>query len=91
VRNLIDVITRNDVDWARLDADLVLTTIEPPRPIGGALVIHPFLTEVDVSNIRQFVSRARRSRRRALIRDDLLRFFAPRCCYATSIPAMPRP
>ena len=73
--DVVGVITRADVDWARLDAELVLTTIEPPRPVDGALVIHPFLTEVDVSNIRQFVSRVRRAGRRALIKDELLRFF----------------
>ncbi|MDJ0337738.1 PTS sugar transporter subunit IIA [Cryobacterium sp. PH31-O1] len=73
--DVVGVITRADVDWDRIDAPLVLTTIEPPRPVDGALVIHPFLTEVDVSNIRQFVSRVRRSGRRALIKDELLRFF----------------
>ncbi|SEM89962.1 BglG family transcription antiterminator [Cryobacterium luteum] len=73
--DVVGVITRADVDWERLDAPLVLTTIEPPRPVDGALVIHPFLTEVDVSNIRQFVSRMRRSGRLTLIKDELLRFF----------------
>ncbi|MDJ0376066.1 PRD domain-containing protein [Cryobacterium sp. PH31-L1] len=73
--DVVEVITRADLDWARLDVDLVLTTIEPPRPVDGALVIHPFLTEVDVSNIRQFVSRVRRAGRRAAIKDELLRFF----------------
>ena len=91
---LVDVVTRADVDWARLDADLVLTTIEPSRPVDGALVIHPFLTEVDVSNIRQFVSRARRAGRRAVIKDELLRFFEEglflRNFYATDAPAMIR-
>jgi len=68
-------ITRSDVDWPGLDADLVLTTIEPPVPADGIIVIQPFLTERDVDRIRQAAIRVRRLRRRAHIKGDLLQFF----------------
>lgn len=72
---VISVVTRSDVDWGRLNADIVLTTIEPVVNTDGALIIQPFLTEGDVDRIRQAVSRVRRLRRRAQIKDDLLQFF----------------
>jgi len=68
-------ITRTDVNWPELHADLVLTTIEPPVPTEGVIVIQPFLTEGDVHRIRQAAIRVRRVRRRAHIRGDLLQFF----------------
>ena len=72
---VLDVVTRSDVDWADLTADLVLTTIEPSVHRDGTLLIQPFLTEGDVDRIRQAAIRVRRLRRRAQIRDDLLQFF----------------
>ena len=72
---VLDVVTRSDVDWADLTADLVLTTIEPAVHRDGTLLIQPFLTEGDVDRIRQAAIRVRRLRRRAQIRDDLLQFF----------------
>ncbi|TDW29694.1 BglG family transcription antiterminator [Cryobacterium psychrophilum] len=68
-------ITRSDVHWDDLHADLVLTTIEPPVPAAGVLVIQPFLTEGDIDRIRRAAIRVRRLRRRAQIKDDLLQFF----------------
>ncbi|KGJ82385.1 transcriptional antiterminator [Cryobacterium roopkundense] len=68
-------ITRSDVQWDELRADLVLTTIEPPVPTDGVIVIQPFLTEGDVHRIREAAIRVRRSRRRAQIKGDLLQFF----------------
>ncbi|MDJ0347794.1 PRD domain-containing protein [Cryobacterium sp. PH29-G1] len=68
-------ITRSDVHWDELSADLVLTTIDPPMPADGVIVIQPFLTEGDIDRIRQAAIRVRRLRRRAQIKDDLLQFF----------------
>ena len=72
---VVAVFTRSDVDWDRLDADLVLTTIDPKPHADRVIVIQPFLTDGDIDRIRQAASRVRRLRRRAQIRDDLLRFF----------------
>jgi len=72
---VISVISRSDVDWVSLQADIVLTTIEPPVHADTALFIQPFLTEGDIDRIRQTISRVRRLRRRAQIKDDLLQFF----------------
>lgn len=68
-------VTRSDVHWSELHADLVLTTIEPPVLSEGVIVIQPFLTEGDVHRIREAAIRVRRVRRRAHIKDDLLQFF----------------
>lgn len=68
-------ITRSDVHWQELRADLVLTTIDPPVPTDRIIVIQPFLTEGDVERIRQAAMRVRRLRRRLQIKDDLLQFF----------------
>ncbi|TFD25440.1 BglG family transcription antiterminator [Cryobacterium lyxosi] len=72
---IVDQITRSDVPWADLRADLVLTTIEPPVPADGVIVIQPFLTERDVHRIREAAIRVRRVRRRSHIKNDLLQFF----------------
>jgi len=72
---IVSVITRSDVDWGKLDADLVLTTIDPPLHSDGVIVIQPFLTERDIDRVRQAASRVRRLRRRAQIKDELLQFF----------------
>ena len=69
------VITRTDVDWNELRADLVLTTISHRSFAGNAVVIQPFLTEQDVEAIRRAISRIRRQRRRLRLKDDLLLFF----------------
>jgi lichenan operon transcriptional antiterminator len=72
---VVTVVTRSDVDWGSLDADLVLSTIDPRLPTDGVIVIQPFLTEGDIDRIRQAASRVRRLRRRAQIKDELLKFF----------------
>ncbi|MEO6200685.1 MAG: PRD domain-containing protein [Cryobacterium sp.] len=73
--NIVSVVTRSDVGWDTLEADLVLSTIDPPVPSAGVIVIQPFLTAGDVDRIRQSVSRVRRLGRRSEIRDELLKFF----------------
>ncbi len=72
---VISVITRSDVEWSGIEASLVLTTIEPQVPSEGVIVIQPFLTEGDIERVRKAASRIRRMRRRAHLKDDLLRFF----------------
>jgi lichenan operon transcriptional antiterminator len=72
---IVSVITRSDVEWGKLDADLVLTTIDPPLHNDGIIVIQPFLTDRDIDRVRQAASRVRRLRRRAQIKDELLQFF----------------
>ncbi|NEM90580.1 BglG family transcription antiterminator [Galbitalea soli] len=69
------VVTRTDVDWTDFSTDLVLTTIAG-RGIGDSVVvIQPFLTDADIENVRRAIGRVRRHRRRARIKDDLLRYF----------------
>lgn len=72
---VVRVVTRSDVSWADLDADLVLTTIEPPVPDESIVVIQPFFTEGDADRVRHVVSRVRRVHRRALIKDEVLQYF----------------
>ena len=69
------VITRTDVDWAELDADIVLSTIASRTPRENEVVIQPFLTDGDVENVRRAISRVRRHARRIKIKDDLLLYF----------------
>ena len=64
---VVRVVTRSDVSWADLDADIVLTTIEPPVPDESVVVIQPFFTEGDADRVRHVVSRVRRVHRRALL------------------------
>ncbi|WP_174775402.1 BglG family transcription antiterminator [Cryobacterium frigoriphilum] len=72
---VVTVVTRSDVEWSALHADLVLTTIDPQLHGDGVIVIQPFLTAADVDRIRLAASRVRRLRRRAQITGDLLKFF----------------
>ncbi|GAB2509068.1 BglG family transcription antiterminator [Paramicrobacterium agarici] len=72
------VVTRTDVPWDHLDADLVLTTIEPPVPAENIVRIQPFLSPADVDRVRVALSCVRRQVRRAAIRDQLLRYLDER-------------
>jgi lichenan operon transcriptional antiterminator len=69
------VVTRTDVDWDDFATDLVLTTIATKAPGENVVTIQPFLTETDVETVRRAISRLRRHRRRARIKDDLLLYF----------------
>ncbi len=66
------VVTRTDLDWSELSTDIVLSTIAARGASEGVVVIQPFLTEGDIEGIRRAIGRARRHRRRARIKDDLL-------------------
>jgi lichenan operon transcriptional antiterminator len=69
------VVTRTDVDWSDFSTDLVLTTIAARGVNDNVVVIQPFLTDGDIENIRRAITRLRRHRRRAQIKDDLLLYF----------------
>ena len=70
------VVTRTDIDWLDFSTDLVLTTIAAKAMSDNVVVIQPFLTDGDIDNIRRAITRVRRHRRRAQIKDDLLLYFS---------------
>ena len=72
---VVKVVTRSDVVWADIDADLVLTTIEPPVPSDTILTVQPFFTDADADRVRTAIARLKRVRRRALIKDEVLKYF----------------
>lgn len=74
---IVGVETRADPDWAALDTDLVLTTIDPPLPAERIVRIQPFLTDADVERVRAAAARVRRGRRLARLRTELERYFSP--------------
>lgn len=94
VLEVTGIVTRTDVEWDALDAEVILTTIDPPRPSDRTVVIQPFLTEGDIERVRAATSRVRRLRRRAQITDQLRQFFDEslfvRNFYAPSEAAMIR-
>ena len=75
---VVRVETRSDPDWASLDSDLVLTTIEPPRRSDRIVTIPLFLTDADVERVHAAAMRVRRTRRLARLRTELEKYFAPR-------------
>lgn len=74
---VVGVETRVDPDWARIDTDLVLTTIDPPVTGERIVRIQPFLTEADVEHVQAAAARVRRGRRLARLRTELERYFTP--------------
>jgi lichenan operon transcriptional antiterminator len=70
------VVTRTDIDWLDFSTDLVLTTIAARGSNDNVVVIQPFLTDSDLDSIRRAITRVRRHRRRARIKDDLLLYFS---------------
>lgn len=72
---LREVITRSDVDWAGLDADLVISTIEPPHSHDHVVLVTPFFRDADADAVRAALSRVRRQRRRSRIVRQLLEYF----------------
>ncbi len=72
------VITRADVDWAALSADIVVTTIQAPLSGENVVVIQPFLTAADFEAVRRAIATVRRHRRRTQIKDELLQYFDER-------------
>lgn len=74
---VVDVETRVDPDWAAIDSDLILSTIEPPLVSDRIVRIQPFLTEADVERVQAAAGRVRRARRLARLRAELERYFSP--------------
>ena len=74
---VVGVETRADPDWASIETDLVLTTIDAPVPGERTVRIQPFLTDADVERVRQAAARARRARRLSRLRTELGRYFSP--------------
>ncbi len=72
---VVKVITRSDVAWSDLDADIVLTTIEPPVPSENILTVQPFFTDSDADRARAAIARIKRVRRRSTIKDQVLKYF----------------
>ncbi|WP_199692441.1 BglG family transcription antiterminator [Microbacterium telephonicum] len=75
--DVVGVDTHVDPDWAAIDTDLVLTTID--APVGGDRIvrIQPFLTEADIERVQAAAGRVRRARRLARLRAELERYFSP--------------
>ncbi len=74
---VVGVETRIDPAWDSIDTDLVLTTIDPPRPGDRFVRIQPFLTDADVERVQAAASRVRRGRRLARLRAELETYFSP--------------
>nr|WP_211160385.1 PRD domain-containing protein [Microbacterium sp. MF43] len=74
---VVGVETRVDPDWASIDTDLVLTTIDPDAPSERIVKIQPFLTDADIDRVQAAAGRIRRTRRLARLRTELERYFAP--------------
>jgi lichenan operon transcriptional antiterminator len=74
---VVGVETRVDPDWASIDTDLVLTTIDPLTPADRIVRIQPFLTDSDVERVQAAAGRIRRTRRLARLRAELERYFEP--------------
>jgi lichenan operon transcriptional antiterminator len=72
---VVGVETRVDPDWASIDTDLVLSTIDPGVPGERIVRIQPFLTDADVERVQAVAGRIRRGRRLARLRADLERYF----------------
>ncbi|MDT0187636.1 PTS sugar transporter subunit IIA [Microbacterium sp. ARD31] len=73
---VVGVETRVDPDWAGIDTDLVLTTIDPAISGDRVVRIQPFLTDADIERVHQAGGRIRRTRRLARLRTELERYFA---------------
>ncbi|MEY4313087.1 MAG: hypothetical protein RLZZ319_596 [Actinomycetota bacterium] len=71
------VITRTDVRASDIGTDIVISTIPLPFALDTIVQVQPFLTENDIDNVRRVASRARRARRRGVIRERLLEYFRP--------------
>ncbi|MGP3535508.1 BglG family transcription antiterminator [Microbacterium sp. RD1] len=71
---VVGVETRVDPDWASIDTDLILTTIDPPVPGERIVRIQPFLTDADVDRVQAAAARIRRGRRLARLRAELERY-----------------
>ncbi|SDH49954.1 BglG family transcription antiterminator [Microbacterium pygmaeum] len=74
---VVGVETRVDPDWASIDTDLVLTTIDPAIAGDRIVRIQPFLTDADVDRVQTAAARIRRARRLARLRTEIEGYFMP--------------
>ena len=76
---IVERSTRYDPDWTAFDADLVLTTIEPPANGASERIVQipPFLLERDVARIADAAQRVRRQHRLTQLREEIERWFVP--------------
>lgn len=74
---VVGVETRVDPDWASIDTDLVLSTIDPGLASDRIVRIQPFLTDADVDRVQTAAARIRRGRRLARLRTELEGYFVP--------------
>ncbi len=84
--DVVGVETRVDPDWAAIDTDLVLTTIDAPITGDRVVRIQPFLTENDIERVQTAAGRVRRARRLARLRAELERYFVPEA-FVAGLPA----
>lgn len=75
---VVRVETRADPDWASMDSDLILTTIDPPRRSDRIVQIPLFLSDTDVERVHAAAMKVRRARRLARLRAELEKYFSPR-------------
>ena len=71
------VITRTDVRPSDITTDIVISTIPLDFALDTIVQVQPFLSESDIDAVRRVTTRARRSRRRVVIRERLLEYFRP--------------
>ncbi|SJM65366.1 BglG family transcription antiterminator [Microbacterium sp. JB110] len=65
-------------DWAGIDADLVLSTIDPSSTGDDRIVrIQPFLTSRDIARVADAAQRVRRQRQLRGLRSQMRPWFAP--------------
>ncbi len=71
------VVSGSDVDWERLDTELVVTTVPPSRYQESVLLIQPFFAESDVERVRRMIRTIRQRRLREHTRTRLLQYLRP--------------
>lgn len=71
------VITRTDVRQSDIETDIVITTIPLDLPQETIVQVQPFLSEDDIDTVRRTISRARKTKRHAIMRERLLEYFRP--------------
>lgn len=69
------VVNRTDVDVRAITSDIIISTIPLGVPVHNAIEVKPFLTQQNMTDLRNLVSGVRQSRRRSKIRERLLACF----------------
>ncbi|BDI23861.1 transcription antiterminator [Herbiconiux sp. L3-i23] len=69
------VIARTDPDPPELTSDLIVSSTPSIPRTENVVLVQPFPTDADVDAVRAALSRVRRHRRRARLKDELLLYF----------------